>query len=332
MAYRIGMTGDVMLGRLLNDRYRGNRPDEVWGTMLDRLRLTDGLIINLECCLSNRGSPWRRTYRRFHFRADPEWAIEALRTVGIDVCSLANNHVLDYGEIALMDTVNHLDDADIAYTGAGISRADALEPAVIDIDGVAVAVIAFTDNVPEYAAGENTPGTAYITADLDSERTQSSVTTALERVRDSNPDLVIASLHWGPNMVERPPESFRRFARWLIDTGVDVIFGHSAHLFHGIEVYDGKPIMYDTGDFVDDYAVDPVRRNDRSFLFELHVDGAGSMMRLRLIPTEISGYSVDHANPDAARWSRSRMRTLSREFGTSFDSDGADLVIPLCDG
>jgi poly-gamma-glutamate synthesis protein (capsule biosynthesis protein) len=130
-------------------------------------------------------------------------------------------------------------------------------------------------------------------------------------------------------MVEAPPEPFREFARWLLDRGVDVVHGHSAHVFQGIEVYRGRPILYDTGDFVDDYAVDPDRRNDRSFLFEVATSATGEPVELRLRPTEIDDCSVRRARDDAAAWSRDRMRALSAPFGTSFERDGPALVVDL---
>ncbi|WP_339105686.1 CapA family protein [Haloterrigena salinisoli] len=338
MTRRIGFTGDVMLGRLVDDRQRERSVDAVWGTVLERLRGLDALVINLECVLSTRGREWRRTHRPFHFRADPDWAIPALERAGVDVCALANNHVLDYEAVALRDTLEGLDEAGIARTGAGETIDESLEPAVVTVDGGArggtgdeleLAVVAFTDNTPEYAADEESPGTAWIDIDTDDAEAKRRVREALSRARESDPDLLVASLHWGPNMVTEPPESFREFGRWLIEDGVDVVHGHSAHVFQGIEVHDGRPIMYDTGDFVDDYAVDDELRNDRGFLFELDVTADGVPTELRLRPTEIDGCAVHEAGPAAAEWARDRMRELSAPLGTEFERDGEALVLSL---
>ncbi len=329
MVSQIGLTGDVMLGRLVDERQQSRPPEAVWGSMYERLQSEDALFVNLECCLSTRGEPWQRTYRPFHFRADPDWAVPALQSAGVDYCALANNHVLDFREVALRDTLDELDDADIAHAGAGRTLGDALEPAFVSVDDLTVAIVSFTDNVSEYAADETSPGTAFIEIDVDNDETRESVREALDRARQEDPDLMIASLHWGPNMAEEPPDSFRKFGRWLVDEGVDVIHGHSAHVFHGIEVYDGKPILYDTGDFVDDYAVDDRLRNDRSFLFELSSTADGRLTELRLAPTEIDDCAVHAADSDPAQWSRDRMRSLSREFGTTFEQEGEELVLSL---
>lgn len=329
MRFRIGLTGDVMLGRLV-DEYQRRRPvTAVWGNLLDHLRNLDGLFINLECCLSNRGQPWRRTHRTFHFRADPGWVVDALGDVGVDCCALANNHVLDFGEEALRDTLDHLDDGNIAHAGAGRTRAEAFEPAVVSVKDLDIVFLSFTDNTPEYAATETSPGTAYVEIDIADEETRAAVHETLDRAREHDPDLLVASLHWGPNMVEEPPDLFREFARWLIDEGVDLIHGHSAHIFQRIEVYRSRPILYDTGDFVDDYAVDARLRNDRGFLFEVSVTTAGGLSELRLLPTEIYDFSVHNAGDDAAEWSRARMRDLSAPFSTAFERDGEQFVVDL---
>ena len=325
-----------MLGRLVDERQRGRTrpPAAVWGDVLDRLTALDGLFVNLECCLSTRGREWRRTRRAFHFRADPEWAVPALEAAGVDCVALANNHVLDYEEPALIDTLDALDDAGIAHAGAGRNVEEAREPAVVTVagpdagDALTVAFVAFTDNAPEYAAGPNDPGTARVEFDVEDEEGLRIVDEALAAARDTDPDLVVASLHWGPNMRESPPFAFREFAGWLVERGVDVVHGHSAHVFQGVEVRQGRPVLYDTGDFVDDYRVDPELRNDRSVLFEVRATAAGPT-ELRLLPVEIDDCAVSRADRTAAEWSRERMRDLSAAFDTEFDRDGAELVLPL---
>lgn len=328
-ATRIGLTGDVMLGRKV-DEYQQHRPPEaVWGNVRERLQDLDGLFSNLECCLSTRGTRWTRTNRPFHFRADPDWAVPALEAAGADGCALANNHVLDFGVVALEDTLDVLDDAEISHAGAGRNVERALDPAVVSIGDLLVAVVSFTDNTPEYGADETSPGTARIEIDVEDDRSRKFVREALSRAREHDPDLLIASLHWGPNMVTEPPPEFETFGRWLIDEGVDLIHGHSAHVFQGIEVYDGAPILYDTGDFVDDYAVNRDLRNDRRFLFELQTDSDGDPEELRLFPTEIYDCSVHEADRTARRWCHEKMRERSASFGTDLSRDGEELVLPL---
>jgi poly-gamma-glutamate capsule biosynthesis protein CapA/YwtB (metallophosphatase superfamily) len=329
MTTTIGLTGDVMLGRKVDESQRQRPVDAVWGDLRSHLQSLDGLCINLECCLSTRGSPWQRTRRPFHFRADPGWAVPALGRAGVDYASLANNHLLDFEEEALLDTVDALTEADIAHAGAGRTVAAAREPALFSIDGLDVAVVSLTDNTPEYAADRTSPGVAHLSMDLD-ESERETVRAILDRARRADPDLLVASLHWGPNMVTVPAEHFRAFGRFLVEEGVDLIHGHSAHVFQGIEVSDGVPICYDCGDFVDDYRVDGALRNDRSFLFEVTVED-GAVTRLRLRPVEIAECAVHWADDDTARWCRERMRERSRPFGTGdeFERAGNGLALPV---
>lgn len=326
---RLGFTGDVMLGRFVDRDQRTRPPEAVWGAVRPLLRGLDGLVVNLECCLSTRGREWGLTYHPFHFRADPAWAIPALLDVGVDVATLANNHVLDYGEDAFFDTLDALDAASIARTGAGRTVDEAWTPAVVDCGGLTVAVVAATDNTPEFAASDDADGTAYCVIDAENEVTTVRFERAFEEVRASSPDidLLVVALHWGPNMATEPPERFQRFAHWLAESGVDCVVGTSAHVFQGIELRDGSVILYDCGDFVDDYAVDAVLRNDRSFLVELVVDDGP--VEVRLHPTQIRRSAVSHVDPAEADWWHERMRRLSEPFGTVFETDEDTLVLPI---
>jgi len=321
-----------MLGRDVNESWQVGPPHGVWGTMLDHLETLDGLVLNLECCVSDGGE--RRPDRTFYFRADPDWTIPALRAGGVAWAGLANNHVLDYGPVALSDTTHHLADADIAHAGAAGSLHEAIRPSVVDVGGIDVAILAFTDRSPSYGAGPTDPGTAFVRFQRANRRTRGLVDRALRTATKADPDLVVASLHWGPNWEVRPSGRQRRFARWLVDRGVDVVHGHSAHVVQGIERYRGRPIIYDAGDFVDDYAIHEGLHNDRTFLFELAV-ADGRPDGLRLVPAEIDDESAQVADEEAAAWLRDRMRTLSRAFGTQFFRVGEGLYLPLsgsCDG
>lgn len=326
MSLTLGFTGDVMLGRLVDEHHRHGQPEAVWGDLSDHLRGLDGLFMNLECTIAEGGSPWERTSRAFHFRAHPDWAIDALTAIDLDWVTLANNHALDFEVEALEETLDHLDAAGITVGGAGRTAASACAPRMVEIGPLRIGLLAATDNTPEYAAEESRPGTCYTALGAPARERLGSL---LSDVRNHDPDLIVASLHWGPNMTTEPNEARRSLAHWLLDRGVDVIHGHSAHVFHGIEVVDGKPVMYDTGDFVDDYAVDATLRNDHSFLFELTVTEEGSLESLDLIPTVIEGYAVHRARGRSATWCRSTMRERSERFDTTFERVDEGLRVEL---
>jgi len=336
---RIGFVGDVMLGRSVDERWRDRDPGGVWNGLLSRLDALDGLVCNLECAISGRGQ--RRPGRTYYFRADPDWAIPALRAAGTAFASLANNHLLDFGPTALADTRAHLDSAGIAHAGAGPDRETALVPATVEIGGIDVGVVALTDQSRSYSAGESSPGTAYLPLDHRLSETRRTVKSALRSLYERDVGLVVASLHWGPNWVVRPAAGQRAFARWLIDAGVDVVHGHSAHVLQGVEVYRGRPVVYDAGDFVDDYVTKPELNNKWSALFELEIQD-GRLQAIHADPVVIDGETVHPADPelvpetdaDAAAWVRERLRTLSAPFGTTVERDGRGVRIPLagCSG
>lgn len=324
----LALTGDVMLGRGVAEALDDHmRPEEPWGDVMPLLEAADLRIINLECAVTDNEQPWTRTPKVFHFRARPS-AIETLRTARIDACSLANNHTLDFEEQGLLDTLEHLDAAGIRHAGAGRNQEEAADPAILTMradHASRVALLAFTDNEPPFAAGTGRPGTNYLPISLKPDALQR-VERAVSNVREMGVDTVIFSNHWGPNMVQRPKETFRRFARAVIDRGVDIYYGHSAHVFQGVEIYGGKPILYDTGDFIDDYAVHPELRNDWSFLFQLSVE-EGRLERLDLTPVKLSYARVDLATGGERETILDRMQRLSAEMGTDFALREGALVL-----
>jgi len=154
------------------------------------------------------------------------------------------------------------------------------------------------------------------------------VEAAVTTAREAGADIVVFSNHWGPNMVQRPPDLFRRFARAVLDRGADIYYGHSAHIFQGVEIYNSKPILYDTGDFIDDYAIDPKLRNDWSFLFRISLEEA-KLRRLELFPVTLHYAQVESASGAEREAIFDRMERLSREMRTAFTRREDQLVLEL---
>src|SRR5262249_15682037 len=251
---RIALTGDVMLGRLV-DRYviqnRSVRPHALWGHVLPIMLGTDSRLINLECVITNPGEPWRPTTKDFPLRANPR-ACDSLLADQMDGVTLANNHVLDYGPDALLDCLTLLDRAGIKRTGAGATMEDACVPTLFKLRDARVAVVALTDNEPEWEATMPKPGVNDGTynerglVEPHRERIVEMLSSGRRRA-----ELVIISAHVGPNW-GAPSRAMQALAHDLIDMGVDLYWGHSNHTPQAIEVYKGKAILYSTGDFVDD--------------------------------------------------------------------------------
>src|SRR5919199_1768847 len=325
----VALVGDVMLGRGVNEALRTLRPEQLWGDVLPLLASADLRIINLECAVTEHKQPWAHTPKVFHFRADRS-AVEVLRVAHVDGCSLANNHTLDFEEQGLLDTLKHLEAAGIQYAGAGHNQEEAAQPALFGVrpnHASRMALVAFTDNDPPFAAGPDRPGTNYLPVSLEPEvldRLEIAIMTA----REAGAETIIFSNHWGPNMVQRPNTLFRRFAHAVMDRGADIYYGHSAHIFQGVEIYRGKPILYDTGDFIDDYAIDPRLRNDWSFLFRISLE-EGELRRLELFPVALSYARVRLATGAEREAIFDRMERLSRKMRTAFTRREDQLVLEL---
>jgi poly-gamma-glutamate synthesis protein (capsule biosynthesis protein) len=127
-------------------------------------------------------------------------------------------------------------------------------------------------------------------------------------------------------MKESPDPYFIDFAHEMIDAGADIIHWHSAHNFQGIERYHGKLILYDTGDFVDDYMVDTYLRNDHSFFFRVEA-AKNRQLKLELYPVLISNYQVNLALGEDYQWCFHRMKQLSEKFETTFTDKGKMIVL-----
>jgi poly-gamma-glutamate synthesis protein (capsule biosynthesis protein) len=313
----LALAGDVMLGRGVNEALKYMRPGEPWGNVLPLLAEADLRIVNLECALTAHNRPWSRGWKMFHFRADPE-AVNVLQAAGIDACSLANNHTLDYEEEGLLETLRVLDAANIRHAGAGMNAREAVQPALIETRGTnpwRVALLAFTDNEPDFAAQADRPGTNFLEIATD-EATLARIASGIAQARARGAGLVVFSNHWGANFVERPSPLFRDFARRVIDLGADVYYGHSAHICQGVEIYRGKPILYATGDFIDDYAIHPLMRNDRSCLFRLDFGGE-KLKKIELVPVTLSVARITLARGEEFEAICRRMTALCNEMGTS---------------
>ncbi len=313
----LALMGDVMLGRLVNDRLKTMQPAAVWGDVLPHLAQADLRIVNLECALTRHLRQWSRSEKMFHFRADPA-AVHVLQAAHIDACALANNHIMDYEEQGLLDTLSMLDQAGIRHAGAGANAAEAAAPAIIDLHSPTacrVALLSYTDNEPDFAATAAHPGSNYLEVSLD-QATMARIAGSIKEARAQGADLVVYSSHWGANFVERPSAQFRSYARHVIELGADIFHGHSAHICQGIEIHRGKAILYDSGNFIDDYAVHPLLRNDRSCLFRLMFD-SGRLCRIELLPVSLSVAQVALAQGKEFDAICAHMQLLCAEFGTA---------------
>jgi poly-gamma-glutamate synthesis protein (capsule biosynthesis protein) len=312
---------------------RKTPPDYPWGdaiAVLDTAR-PDARIVNLETSITRRGWPDRD--KGIHYRVSPENAT-CLRAARIDVCALANNHVLDWGPDGLLDTLDTLDRFPIKRCGAGRDLEEALRPAVIELGErgrIAVFSVGCADAgvPPWWMAGEGQPG-VYAAVDLGAE-TMRELRRAIEPWR-RNHTLVVLSVHWGPNWGFAIEPSHRRFAHHMIDeAGVDLVHGHSSHHVKGIEVHHGRPILYGCGDLLTDYegirGQQEAYRGDLGLMYFVTFDDHGILAKLDMVPTRMHRFRITEAGPKEARWLAETLARAGDSLGTSVAMTGQRLSL-----
>jgi len=342
---RLALTGDVMLGRgidqilpipgnpQLYEDYlqsaqdyvqlaerangpilRGADSSYVWGDAVEVLRQerADVTIVNLETAVTDRGTP---EAKGINYRMNPANA-GVLRHLPADCCVLANNHVLDWGEQGLLQTLDTLQGLHIPVTGAGRDAAEAAAPAVLRGPGGRVLVFAFAtgdSGVPRrWAAGSNTPGVNRL------DRLDGAGITAIASqvaAAKSAGDIAIASIHWGGNWGYEIPAQHMSFAHALVDhAGIDIVHGHSSHHAKSFEIHHGKLILHGCGDFLNDY--EGIRGHEKfradlalMYLPVLDETAGGILISLRIVPFQIRNFRLNRASMADAEW---LAKTLTR--------------------
>ncbi len=300
---------------------RSVAPEYIWGDALEELQRTrpDVRLINLETSVTRSDD---REPKGINYRMHPK-NIGCLTAAHIDIAVLANNHVLDWGGDGLLETLATVTGAGIRIAGAGEDLTAARRPAYVELERAGrLVVFAFgspTSGVPlHWAATAETPG-----VDVVEHLTAGAAAEIGARVRAAKRrgDLAVGSIHWGGNWGFDVPDSFVRFAHWLIDEGVDVVHGHSSHHIRPIEVYRKKLILYGCGDFLNDYeGIGGYEefRNDLTLMYFVTLDpNSGELMQLRMVPMQIRKLSL-HRPPDAdIGWFERTIARTSASFGSS---------------
>jgi poly-gamma-glutamate capsule biosynthesis protein CapA/YwtB (metallophosphatase superfamily) len=314
----VALAGDTMLGRGVAEALVDRAPESlVAPELVEVTRAADLFVLNLECCISDRGEPWPAPGKPFFFRAPP-LAVRTLQHLGVSCVTLANNHALDYGREALADTLRRVRDAGIAVVGAGLDEEAARRPAPLESDGFRLGVVGLTDHPSDFAAGPDRPGVAF--ANL-----RAGVPGWVpEAIRSMAADAVLVTPHWGPNMTPEPVGHVRRAAEGLVDSGATLVAGHSAHVFHGVS---GR-VLFDLGDFLDDYAVDPTLRNDLGLLWLVALDRDGPLAA-EALPLRLEYCFTRPADGEEAAWIEERFRRACRALGTDVTARDGRLRVDL---
>ncbi len=294
----------------------------VWGDAIQEMEFMspDIRIVNLETSITESNDYWKG--KGIHYRMHPK-NIPIVNVAQIDFCSLANNHILDWGYTGLSETLETLKSARVKTAGAGRTLQEAEKPAVLQAPGKGRVIVfsygSGTSGIPHsWAASDNRPGVNLL-KDL-SDKTVKRIAEHVSGIK-KNGAIIIASIHWGRNWGYDIPPGQKAFAHNLIDkAGVDIVHGHSSHHVKGIEVYKGRLIIFGAGDLVNDYegiGGHEEFRPDLSLMYFANVDpSSGELIQLQMTPTQMKRFSIQMATRKDALWLKDTLNREGKKLGT----------------
>ncbi len=273
--------------------------------LIEEMTAADIMMLNNEFAYSLRGTEEQN--KSYTFRAAPE-RVGILKEMGVDIVSLANNHALDFGMEALMDTFTTLENAEIDYVGAGDNLSRAKAPVYYTIGNTKIAYVAASRVVfaMDWYASETSPG---MIGTYDP-------TLLLEVIREASAqsDFVVVYVHWGVERTNYPTDYQKKLARQYIDAGADAVIGCHPHVLQGLEYYKGKPIAYSLGN----YWFNNTTRDAGLLKIILPPEGG---MKVQLLPTLGKNTYTSLITDSDQREAYFRfMEEIS--FGVAFDDEG----------
>ncbi|MDD4189322.1 MAG: CapA family protein [Eubacteriales bacterium] len=325
-------TGDTFLARGVGNRLisQGRSAEYPFEPIKGILSLGDVVFTNLEVPItaSEKGLiEFNNAGDRIKYvlRMKPE-LFGTFQHAGFNMVGIANNHIMDFYEKGLVDTLKILDDNNILHAGAGMNLEEARKPAVMEVDGIKIALLSYTDMAYIVYAGN--PNLSFAAANEKSgvaPREKDYILSDISEIRDSV-DIIMVSLHWGLEETFIVTDEMRQFAYDLIDNGADVILGHHPHQFQGIEIYDNKPIIYSMGNLIMDQN-DP--ENQEGFIVVMEYENS-DFMNMTCYPIRtIEKVQVVLLNEENGGALMNRQIGLSGELGTIFSKVGDTLVYTI---
>ena len=289
-------------------------------------------VINLETSVTR--SAGFVAGKAVHYRMNPD-NLPCVSVVRPDVCALANNHVLDFGQPGLAETLGCLAGAGLPAAGVGLDQARARHPVAVPLPHGRGRALVFSCGTacsgipPDWAATATRAG-----VDLLPSLSPAAADALIARTQAARQhgDIVVVSIHWGANWGYEVPGDQVRLARRLIDGGVDLIHGHSSHHPRPVEVYRGKLVLYGCGDCIDDYegiTGYETYRDDLRLLYFASVEaGTGELAALVMVPMQARNMRLRHASAADTRWLAATLGTISRRFGSRIEHQpGGRLIL-----
>lgn len=310
----IALAGDVMFDRRVKAATQANGALWPFAKTASYLK-ADLTIINLESSLSSKGKP--TSGKDVVFQGTPLGG-QALKAVGVDIVSLANNHALDYGPASLRQTREILKRKNIAFTGAGANKDEAYQPAIVKVGDMKVGLLSFSDVIPFNSfPTEKSAGIAPA-------RNPSKVAVKIKALA-KKVHLVLVAFHWGVEYQDYPTAKQKELAIAAVDAGADLVIGTHPHVTQGVALYKGRLILYSLGNFVFDHYKP---NTGESFIFRVEMNSKGEFNFARILPVLIS----DSGQPSVVTSSEgqkilSRVKTISGKYGSMLEPENGSFVI-----
>lgn len=305
--------GDVMMTSYFKNYIDSKGVDYMWEDVSDLIKTADYSVFNLETSVSLRGSDTKP--KGYGFRSEP-FTLEGLKNAGIDMVTIANNHVMDYGRDAFSDTLNSLDEYEIEYIGAGKNKSEANKINYQEVNGIKVGFLGASEilGYNSNKATDEKSGVFYLN------RNDLSDIKSIISAAQSNCDVIVLVLHWDREYYDSPKEETIKMAHELIDSGADIIIGHHPHVLQGIEYYKNGIIYYSTGNF--NFLI----RNEnasQSALFELNLDKE-KIISSKVYPIKINACKANllDSSSDTYKTIINNLNERSKKFGTKILEDG----------
>ncbi len=307
----LAFTGDIMMADSAAYKLKTEGPDSFFTYTAPLLKQADIAMGNLEGPLGLKGKKVKG--KKYTFLVAPSCAL-GLAHAGYKLLTLANNHTMDYGPMALQSTIAALESQKLQHTGAGMNNAEARQPAWFDLKGRKVAVLAYSNTIPaKYWATDKRPGCAPAYADEMRED--------IKAARDKGANLVIVCCHWGQEKKTTLRYYQPQLAHMAIEAGADAVVGHHPHIWQGLEVYQGKPIAYAIGNFCFG-TLTPIK--DSGILY-LSFDEKNRWGGGKIVPLNVNNYQVQFAaqpmQPKAAKSFYNYLTKLSKNVDLSYADD-----------
>jgi hypothetical protein len=310
--------GDILLVNEAERRVIYSGEEYPFQKIQHELLKYDFVFANLEAPVTERGSPF--SGKAYSFRMNPAIS-QCINKLKIDVVSISNNHLMDYGVPGLEDTLSYLQKQGIKYSGGGKNLTEARRPALLKYGATRMFIFSYCNRPPnQYYALEGRPGIAPIDTGM--------IKSDIAYHKTGN-DVALVSLHWGIEQTHIPQSYQVRIAHEIIDSGADAIIGHHPHWPQGIEIYKGKPIIYSLGNLINGF-YNPVERDNIGVA--LYFAGA-KLEKIKVLPIAGQNRKIEFQPyllaGDPAEKCLSLIQGLSKKLGTVMEIRNDAGFVPL---